>query len=167
MIWIRHLIILVTYKVTLGGLTVTDQSIGVAKSSSGFTGFDGIVGFGPTDLTEDTVSGSSTVPTFLDNLYSQGTISTEVLGVYFADESGSDDDDANGVLTLGGTDSSLYSGSITYTSRVGDYWGVDVTEVAYGSTNLGSISQAIVDTGTTLVGSLSSSSCIAPLKNFL
>jgi hypothetical protein len=145
-------------------LTVSSQSIGVASSSSGFEGTDGIIGFGPTDLTEETVSGSSTVPTFMDNLYSQGTISSEVLGVYFADESGSDSDDANGVLTLGGTDSSLYSGSITYTSRVGEYWGVKVTEVAYGGTNLGSISQAIVDTGTTLVSTLSPSLCATSLK---
>jgi len=140
-----------TDTVSLGGLTVTSQSIGVASSSSGFEGTDGIIGFGPTDLTEDTVSGASTVPTFLDNLYKQGTISTEVIGVYFADESGSDTDDANGVLTLGGTDSSLYTGSITYTPVVGDYWGIKVSEVAYGGTNLGSISQAIVDTGTTLI----------------
>jgi hypothetical protein len=86
-----------------------------------------------------------------DNLFSQGSISTEVLGVYFQDESGSDTDDANGELTLGGTDSSKFTGSITYTPRVGDYWGVDVTSVKFGSTSLGSISQAIVDTGTTLI----------------
>jgi hypothetical protein len=93
-------------QVTFGGLTVSSQSIGVARSSSGFDGVDGILGVGPVDLTEGTVSGASTVPTFLDNLYRQGTISSEVLGVYFQPESGSDDDDANGELTLGGTDSS-------------------------------------------------------------
>lgn len=97
----------------------------------------------------------STVPTFLDNLYSKGTISTEVLGVSFAPESGSDDDDANGELTLGGTDSSKYTGSITYapkstSSSVGPYWGVAVSAIKYGSTSLGSGS-GIVDTGTTLI----------------
>jgi hypothetical protein len=111
------------------------------------------MGFGPVDLTEGAVSGEATIPTLMDNLYDQGTISAEVLGIYLADESGSDDNDANGVLTLGGTNSSLYSGSITYTSRVGDYWGIPITEVNYDSTNLGSIPQAIVDTGTTLVSS--------------
>lgn len=140
-----------TDTVSLGGLIVTSQSIGVALSSSGFEGTDGIIGFGPTDLTKGTVSGSNTVPTFMNNLYSQGTIFTEVLGIYFADESGSDTNDANGVLTLGGTDASLYSGSITYTDRVGNYWGVEVSEVSYGGSDLGSISQAIVDTGTTLI----------------
>ncbi|KAF7968489.1 hypothetical protein HWV62_30483 [Athelia sp. TMB] len=144
-----------TDSVTFAGLTVTKQSIGVASSSTGFDGVDGILGVGPVDLTEDTVSGASTVPTFLDNLYSQGSISTEVLGVSFAPESGSDDDDANGELTLGGTDASKYTGSITYaakstSSSVGPYWGVSVSAITYGSTSLGSGS-GIVDTGTTLI----------------
>jgi hypothetical protein len=104
--------------VTFAGLTVTKQSIGVASTASGFDGVDGIFGVGPVDLTEDTVSGVSTVPTFLDNLYKQGSISTEVLGVYFAPESGSDTDDANGELTLGGTDSTKYTGTITYTPAI-------------------------------------------------
>jgi hypothetical protein len=85
---------------------VTSQSIGVASTSTGFDGVDGILGVGPVDLTQGTVSGTTSVPTFLDNLYKQGSISTEVLGVYFAPESGSDTADANGELTLGGTDSS-------------------------------------------------------------
>lgn len=40
--------------------------------------------------------GVTIVPTFLDNLKSQSTITTEVFGLYFAPES------ANGELTLGG-----------------------------------------------------------------
>jgi hypothetical protein len=62
--------------VSFGGLTVSSQSIGSASQSSGFSGVDGIIGFGPVDLTEDTVSNANTVPTFLDNLYIQGSIST-------------------------------------------------------------------------------------------
>jgi hypothetical protein len=118
-------------------------------------GVDGIIGFGPVDLTEDTVSGEDTIPTFMDNLYSQGSISTEVLGVYFAPESGSDDNDANGELTFGGVDSSKYSGSLTYTPTLtsGDYapyWGIKVSGISYSGSSLGSTS-AIVDTGTTLI----------------
>jgi hypothetical protein len=138
--------------VSFGGLTVSKQSVGVASQAQGFDGVDGILGVGPVDLTEDTVDGLNTVPTFLDNLKKQGSISTEVLGVYFAPESGSDDDDANGELTLGGTDSSKYSGSITYTSTLtsGDaapYWGISVSSLTYGSTTLGSRLTGIVDTG--------------------
>jgi hypothetical protein len=92
----------------------------------------------------------------MDNLYSQGSISTEVLGVSFRPESGSDQDDTNGELTLGGTDSSLYSGSITYfpTATSGDassYWGIDIASFTYGTTTLASSGSGIVDTGTTLI----------------
>ncbi|KAE8444142.1 hypothetical protein EG329_000830 [Mollisiaceae sp. DMI_Dod_QoI] len=145
-----------TDTVSFGGLTVKSQSIGAASRSSGFSGVDGIIGFGPVDLTEDTVSNANTVPTFMDNLYSQGAISSEVLGVSFSPESGSDTDDTNGELTLGGTDSSKYTGSITYfpTAKSGDsapYWGISIASFTYGSTTLASSASGIVDTGTTLI----------------
>ncbi|KZP09518.1 acid protease [Athelia psychrophila] len=145
-----------TDTVTIGTAKVASQSIGVASSATGFTGVDGIVGFGPVDLTEDTVTGATTIPTFLDNLYSKGTISSEVLGVSFAPESGSSSDSANGELTFGGTDSSKYTGSITYTpkstsSTFGPYWGVAVSAITYDGTSLASSGNAIVDTGTTLI----------------
>jgi hypothetical protein len=145
-----------TDTVVLGGLTITKQSFGDGTKSSGFTGVDGIVGFGPVDLTEDTVSGSTTVPTVVNNLFTQGKISTQVLGVSFAPESGSDDDDANGSLALGGTDSTKFSGAINYvtktsTSPYSDYWGITVTEIAYNGKSIGASAQAIVDTGTTLI----------------
>jgi hypothetical protein len=90
----------------------------------------------------------------LDNLRSQGTISTEVLGVYFAPIPGSGSTAANGELTLGGTDSSKYSGSITYTptlspstTEAGAYWGITVSALSYAGTSVSGSSQAIVDTG--------------------
>ncbi|EED12788.1 cathepsin E, putative [Talaromyces stipitatus ATCC 10500] len=143
-------------KVSFGGLTVSSQSIGAATSSSGFSGVDGIIGFGPVVLTEGTVSNANTVPTFLDNLYSQGSISEEVLGVSFSPESGSDTDDTNGELTLGGADSSKYSGSLTYFPKLtsGDasyYWGISISSFTFGSTTLASSASGIVDTGTTLI----------------
>lgn len=102
------------------------------------------------DLTQNTVSNTASVPTFLDNLYRQGTISSEVLGVSFRPESGSDTSDTNGELTLGGTDSSKYKGSISYFPSPGPYWGVSVSSFTYGTKSLGSGS-GIVDTGTTLI----------------
>lgn len=128
----------------------------MASSSTGFDGVDGILGVGPVILTQGTVSGSSSIPTFLDNLYSAGTISTEVLGVYFAPESGSDEDDENGVLTLGGVDTTKYTGTLTYaakstTSPYSYYWGVSVTAIKYSTTSLATTANAIVDTGTTLI----------------
>lgn len=65
--------------------------------------------------------------------------------------------DTNGELTFGGTDSSKYSGSITYVpvttvSPFSLYWGINVGAIKYGSTTLlASGDSAIVDTGTTLI----------------
>ncbi|KAI3401975.1 hypothetical protein diail_3949 [Diaporthe ilicicola] len=145
-----------TDSVSFGGLTVSSQSIGAATSSSGFSGVDGIIGFGPVGLTSGTVSNVNTVPTFMDNLKSQGSISTEVLGVSFMPESGSDTSDANGELTLGGTDTSKYTGTLTYFSKLASgtasaYWGISIAKFTYGSTTLSSGASGIVDTGTTLI----------------
>lgn len=141
---------------SFGGLTVKSQSVGAASSATGFNGVDGILGLGPVDLTQGTVKGVSSVPTFMDNLYNQGSISTEVLGVSFRPESGSDTNDANGELTLGGTDSTKYSGSISYfpqlqSGSAAPYWGISIAKFTYGSTTLASSGSGIVDTGTTLI----------------
>ncbi|KAI5119244.1 hypothetical protein M0805_008795 [Coniferiporia weirii] len=144
-----------TDTVTLSSsLVIKTQSIGVASSSSGFSGEDGILGIGPVALTEGTVSGVSSVPTVTDNLLSQGTISDEVIGIYYAPTQS--DSVTNGELTFGGTDSAKFTGSITYTSITSTspaslYWGIDES-ITYGSgTTILSSTAGIVDTGTTLV----------------
>lgn len=141
-----------TDTVSLNGITATAVSIGVAKTSTDFEGTDGIIGFGPEDLTEDTVSGVSEFPTFLQDLVAQGVIGETILGVQFAPPAGSEDEDTNGVLTLGGVDTTAFTGSITYTTAIAPWWGADVSDFAFGSTSLGTATaSAIVDTGTTLV----------------
>ncbi|TFK51248.1 aspartic proteinase [Heliocybe sulcata] len=144
-----------TDRVTLSSnLVINSQSIGVASRASGFgDGIDGILGIGPVALTEGTVSGVSSVPTVTDNLYSQGTISTEAIGIYFAPTTS--ESVANGELTFGGADSSKYTGSLRYTSLTStypasEYWGIDQTVTYNGQTILSSTA-GIVDTGTTLV----------------
>ena len=105
-----------TDTVTLGtGLTITAQSIGVAATSTGFTGVDGIVGIGPVDLTEGTLTKeeSTTIPTVTENLYTQGMISEIVVGVSF--EPTTSEEVTNGELTFGGTDATKYTGTLTYT----------------------------------------------------
>jgi hypothetical protein len=145
-----------TDTLVVGGLTVTKQSIGDGTRSTGFEGVDGIIGFGPVDLTEDTVSGSTTVPTVMNNLLSQGTISTQVLGVSFAPESGGDEDDTNGELTLGGTDTTKFTGTMTFVAHTTaslytDYWGITVSGITFNGASIGASASAIVDTGTTLI----------------
>ncbi|KAF5312927.1 hypothetical protein D9619_002596 [Psilocybe cf. subviscida] len=139
-----------------GGLTVTKQSIGVASTSTGFDGVDGILGIGPVDLTVDTLSPatSSSIPTITDNLFSQGIISAHSIGISF--EPTTQESVFNGEIAWGGTDSSKFTGSvaftpITNTSPANEFWGINQS-IRYGSSNtILSTTAGIVDTGTTLV----------------
>lgn len=130
-------------------LVIAKQSIGVARSAQGFDNVDGILGVGPTDLTQGTVLNVGSVPTVTDNLYSDGTIGTKALGVYFAPGGGA------GELTFGGFDSSKTTSSVNYvplttTSPSSSYWGIDQS-ITYGSSTILSATAGIVDTGTTLI----------------
>ncbi|KAG0695389.1 aspartic peptidase domain-containing protein, partial [Suillus ampliporus] len=145
-----------TDTVTLGsGLTITAQSIGVASTSTGFAGVDGIIGIGPLDLTEGTLTNEpgTTIPTVTQNLYTQGEISQIVVSVSF--EPTTSTPDTNGELTFGGTDATKYTGAIAYTPLTttypaSSYWGIDES-ITYGSTTILSETAGIVDTGTTLI----------------
>ncbi len=92
-----------------------------------------------------------TVPTVVDNLASQGTIGSNAVGMFFAPY----EEDASGVLTFGGADSSLYTGdlhytSVTKTSPANQYWGVDQS-ISYGNTNILSQNAGIIDSGTSMI----------------
>jgi len=145
-----------TDTVNLGsGLTITKQSIGVASSSEGFEGTDGIVGIGPLILTEGTLTNDedATIPTVTNNLYSQGVISSELIGIYFAPST--EEDEANGELDFGAVDTSKITTSVTYTPITATepasyYWGIDQSITLAGETILTSTA-GIVDTGTTLL----------------
>lgn len=102
---LTHCVFVVTDTVTLGpGLVIQNQSIGVASSAQGFQGVDGILGIGPVDLTSSTLSTGELVPTVTDNLFSQGTISSDSIGISY--EPTTADGSLNGELTFGGVDSS-------------------------------------------------------------
>jgi cathepsin E len=137
------------------GLVITKQSIGVASTSTGFEGVDGIIGIGPVDLTLDTLSPAttSTIPTVTDNLFSQGIISAHEIGVSF--EPSITGNDLNGEITWGGTDSTKFTGAITFiplttTSPASEFWGIN-QEIKLGSTTILATTAGIVDTGTTLI----------------
>lgn len=143
---------------TLGnGLDISQQEIGDADFDLGFNDIDGILGIGPTNLTEGTEFPGTNhiISTVTDNLYSQGKISTEVVGIYFAPTT--TDKSANGEMTFGGIDDSKITQDIEYvnktsTSPASQYWGID-QNITYGSaeTNILSAASGIVDTGTTLL----------------
>ncbi|KAF8497311.1 aspartic proteinase from Irpex Lacteus [Gautieria morchelliformis] len=138
------------------GLVIQSQSIGVASTSTGFAGVDGILGIGPTDLTQGTLSPDiiALIPTVTDNLFSQGTIDSDEIGVSF--EPATSKSVTNGEITFGGTDASKFTGSISFTpitstSPASTYWGIDQSVTFGTSTNILSSTAGIVDTGTTLV----------------
>ncbi|KAG2121621.1 acid protease [Suillus clintonianus] len=138
--------------ITLGSLSISNQSIGVANKYKGFEGVDGVLGIGPVNLTKGTVSNTDTVPTIMDNLFSQDSIDSEILGVYFVPVS---EEDATGTLTFGGWNSSLMTSDITYvpitnTSPACTYWGINQS-INYGDSNLLSSVSGIVDTATVLI----------------
>ncbi|KIN93244.1 hypothetical protein M404DRAFT_1009105 [Pisolithus tinctorius Marx 270] len=145
-----------TDTVTLdSSLTINQQSIGVASTSTGYSGVDGVLGLGPEALTLGTLTNqpSTQIPTVIQNLFSQGTIPEEVVGISF--EPTTSTSSINGELTFGGTDSSKYTGTLNYTpltttSPASNYWGIDET-ITYGSTTILSTTAGIVDTGTTLI----------------
>ncbi|KAL5513781.1 hypothetical protein ACEPAH_4182 [Sanghuangporus vaninii] len=137
-------------------LTITGQSIGVAVIAEGFQGVDGILGIGPTDLTEGTLIPSlAAIPTVTDNLFSQGKISQEVVGIFFAPTT--TESATNGEMTFGGVDTAKTTGEvvftpITSTSPASEFFGIDqmITYGDNGTTVLPSTA-GITDTGTTLI----------------
>ncbi|KZP14843.1 aspartic peptidase A1 [Athelia psychrophila] len=140
------------------GLVISKQSIGVASTSTGLKGLDGILGIGPTDLTIGTLSPDTkaAIPTVTDNLFTTGTITDHTIGISFEPIT-SDTNQVNGELSFGGTDSSKYTGAITYvpitaTSPSNTYWGIDQS-ITYGDAgpSILSTTAGIVDTGTTLL----------------
>ena len=88
-----------------------------------------------------------------DNLFKQGTIPTESIGISYVPTT-STSEVANGELDFGGVDSAKISGDVTYvpitsTSPASNYWGID-QKISYNGQQILS-SAGIVDTGTTLV----------------
>jgi hypothetical protein len=133
--------------VTLGGLAIKGQTIELAKKeSSSFASdpIDGLLGLGFNTIT--TVSG---IKTPVDNLISQGLITSPVFGVYLGKAS----KNGGGEYLFGGSDSSKYTGTLKTVpvSSSQGYWGVTVSGLKVGTTSVGSSFSGILDTGTTLL----------------
>lgn len=128
-----------TDDVTLApGLVIEGQSIGVSTKTSGIHDVDGILGIGPVDLTEKRVSNQKTVPTVTDNLFKEGKISSNELGVFFSPiNSGS----GWGELSWGGVDTTKIKGTVSYvpvtkTYPASEYWGIEQSITYNGKTIL-------------------------------
>ncbi|KAG1772615.1 aspartic peptidase domain-containing protein [Suillus placidus] len=140
--------------VTFGGFTITQQELlAVSATTSGLLngGLSGIMGLG-----FNTISALSATP-FWQALYSAGQLSQPLFSFYlerYIDQSAMSTA-PGGTLTLGGTNSSLYQGSIEYLNLAGSpsYWLLSVSSLSVqGKTvSVGSSTLAAIDTGTTLI----------------
>ncbi|KAJ7484539.1 acid protease, partial [Mycena latifolia] len=138
------------------GLVIANQSIGVAGTVQGddFTGVDGVLGLGPVDLTQDTLStDNSQVPTVTDNAFSQGLIPANQIAISF--EPVGQDGIFHGEITWGGVDPSKFIGDINFAPPApgfNPYWSLQQS-ITYGTSGelIMPISSGMVDTGTTLL----------------
>ena len=136
-------------------LTIESQSIGAASHSTGFeSGIDGILGIGPVALTKGTVNDDE-IPTVAGNLFSQGTIANDTVGISFSPWTQDTPNAGEGFLAFGGTDPSRYIGEIAYTpitqtSPASNYVGIDAS-FSYGNEPVLDLNAGIVDSGTTLL----------------
>ncbi|KAG2070142.1 aspartic proteinase [Suillus decipiens] len=142
--------------ITVGpGLTVVLQSIGVASEQRDIDA-DGVLGIGPVATTLGTLKDMPTepIPTVTNSLRGQGTISQEVLGIFFRPYGGSLAA-TGGQITFGGTNPGMYDGNIAYTDitnsrRSRKYWGVDQS-ITYGPEEILGLTAGIVDCGTNFI----------------
>ncbi|XP_069967340.1 lysosomal aspartic protease-like [Bactrocera oleae] len=134
--------------VSVAGLTISNQVFAEAMLEPGtsfvYSNFDGLMGMAFQQISNDNV-----VPPFY-NMWSQGLISENLFSFYLARAGSSSQ---GGEMILGGSDSSLYQGSLTYVpiSEQG-YW-----QFAMDGGSIGGLvlcdggCQAIADTGTSLI----------------
>ena len=133
--------------VSLGGLIATQQAVVAATQySDGFTleNFppDGLLG-----MAFESIAQTASPPVF-QTLVNQGKTSSSVFGFTLLDDGGE--------LFLGGTDTSAFTGNLTFTPLIitdpPAFWEISVSSASVGSTRVVTRAQdAIVDTGTTLL----------------
>ncbi|KAH8264054.1 hypothetical protein KR038_001973 [Drosophila bunnanda] len=136
-------------RVGVAGLSVANQTFAMTTKEPGSTFvdalFDGILGLGYQSISVDNVK------TLVQNMCSQGVISTCKFAICMK---GGGSSSRGGVVIFGSTDTSAYTGSNSYTytpvTKKG-YWQFALEAFYVGSTRVSGISQAIVDSGTSLI----------------
>jgi len=143
--------------VTFGGFTVPQQTfLAVTETNLSLLtfGISGIMGLG-----FEAISGLNATP-FWAELNDTNQLSAPIMSIYLQRYIASAQySESGGTLTLGGTDTSLYTGDIDYndmpSGAVPSYWLQEVknltvhgSEIIVNSTN----GVAAIDTGTTLIG---------------
>ncbi|CEI90069.1 Putative Rhizopuspepsin-4 [Rhizopus microsporus] len=139
--------VLGTDTVELGGFSIKKQTIELAKEESDTFAsgpIDGLLGLGFDSIT--TVKG---VKTPVDNLISQGLISSPIFGVHLGKASKG----GGGEYIFGGYDQSKIKGSLTKVpiDNSQGFWGITVDSTKVGDKSATDSFNAILDTGTTLL----------------
>jgi saccharopepsin len=105
---------------------------------------------GPVDLTNEDMASGKPVPTVVDNLFKDGTVSSPTLGIFFQPATTSDDSNS-GELSFGSVDTSKITSKVAYvpittTHPASLYWGIKQA-ITYGDSKLLPATVGIVDTG--------------------
>jgi len=133
--------------VTVGGVTVPGVLFAEAIKEPGIAfvaaHFDGILGFGYPEIS---VNG---MPPFFQAALASGAIKEPKFAFSLAKDASAA---SGGELTLGGVDSTKYTGEFTYTPvTIKGYWQFGVSKVSVGGADFASDIKAIADTGTSLL----------------
>ncbi|KZP34386.1 acid protease [Athelia psychrophila] len=151
---------LVTDTVTLAGYTVSSQTLlAVVQTSASLLsgGVSGILG-----LAFQALASTGAVPLW-QAMSNADDWSAPMMGFYltrYIDDESATTTEPGGVLTLGGTNTSLYTGAIEYINMPANieasYWLLEVSGVTVQGSSVGiatgSSAIAAIDTGTTLIG---------------
>ncbi|KAG9322322.1 hypothetical protein KVV02_001614 [Mortierella alpina] len=140
--------------ITVAGITVKDQTFGMASINTGSTaatGVDGIMGLG---FESNSNMGNAKTPVI--NMLLQSQIDQAIVSVWLNKASNQDASLSDGgVFIFGGVDPSLYTGSITFVPVTSSKdWQVTVDRIFIGRKELSvssSASSAIVDTGSSYI----------------
>jgi saccharopepsin len=130
---------------TFGDIKVPNQVFAEATAVPGISfalgKFDGILGLAWPSISVDGVEPP------IQNMIRQGVIDQGVFSFYLSSSTLK-----KGELDIGGIDESKYTGDLKYTDLSSQtYWQIPLDDVKLGGTSVSSVSQAIIDTGTSLL----------------
>ncbi|XP_076133778.1 pepsin A-like [Alosa pseudoharengus] len=130
----------------VGGITVSNQIFGLSETEAAF--LENMVADGILGLAFPAIAASGATPVF-DNMMSQGLVSQALFSVYL-----SGDSESGSEVLFGETDSSYYTGSLTWVPLTSEtYWQIQMDSVTINGNAVACTGgcQAIVDTGTSLI----------------